>query len=59
MEYSGLIMSFGKHLGEAIEDLPLDYIQWLLDEDWFYEKQHKDLREALEGVLDDQGGDYK
>lgn len=41
-----MVMPFGKHKGELIEDLPTDYIEWLLTE--------CDLRPALQKELENQ-----
>jgi len=37
-------ISFGKHSGELIEDLPVSYVRWLLQQDWI----DPYLRKALE-----------
>ena len=31
-------LPFGKHKGEGIEDVPLNYLEWLMEQDWFLEK---------------------
>jgi len=39
-------MPFGKHKGEKLEDLPTDYIEWLLE--------NADLRSGLQAELENQ-----
>ena len=36
-----MVMPFGKHVDEDIREVPSDYFEWLLDEDWFEEKFEK------------------
>jgi uncharacterized protein (DUF3820 family) len=48
------IISFGNYAGEYIEDVPDDYVSWLLEQDWFEEKYPK-LFEIAEKLLDEQG----
>jgi len=45
-------MPFGKHKGEPVEDLPTDYIEWLLRE----ANLRDDLAEELQNQLDMRGG---
>lgn len=40
-------MLWGKFKGEPIEDLPTDYINWVLQQDWL----RADLAEELENQL--------
>lgn len=40
-------MPWGKFKGEPIEDLPTDYINWVLQQDWL----RADLAEELENQL--------
>lgn len=44
---SGIRMPFGKHKGEMVDDLPLDYIEWLLT-------NIDNLREELKAELERQ-----
>ena len=46
-------MSFGKHRGEYIEDLPLDYIQWCLDN---IDNLRDSLKEEMENQVILKGG---
>lgn len=32
------IMPFGKHQGKSLQNVPADYLLWLLDTDWCREK---------------------
>ena len=36
--FHAMLMSFGKHRGKSIEDIPSDYLEWLMEQDWFIEK---------------------
>jgi uncharacterized protein (DUF3820 family) len=31
-------MPFGKHKGESLEDIPVEYLDWLIGQDWMDEK---------------------
>ena len=44
---SGMIMPFGKHKGKPLEDIPLDYIEWSLE-------NLDDLRPSLREELENQ-----
>ena len=44
-------LSFGKHEGEDIEDIPSDYLRWLLETEWF-DKKHVDMVEPIETELE-------
>jgi len=38
-----MILHFGDHKGEDIQDVPIDYLKWLSEKCWF-----DDVREAAE-----------
>ena len=40
-------LSFGKHKGKDIEDVPSSYLRWLLDQKWF-EVSQKDMVKPIE-----------
>jgi uncharacterized protein (DUF3820 family) len=44
----GMTMPFGKHKGEFVEDLPPDYVEWLLEN---VERLNPSLQEELEKQL--------
>jgi uncharacterized protein (DUF3820 family) len=46
-------MPFGKHKGEALEDLDLSYVKWLEEQDWVSD----DLREAAQFEIERREGD--
>ncbi|MHC4569512.1 MAG: putative quorum-sensing-regulated virulence factor [Planctomycetota bacterium] len=46
---------FGKHRGEAIKDIPIKYLDWLLGQDWFVEK-FDDLAEEVKEFLENEAG---
>jgi hypothetical protein len=41
-------MPFGKHRGMLIEDLPLEYLEWLVDQDFVREPLNSKLRAEYE-----------
>lgn len=42
-----MLMPFGKHKGEPVEDLPTDYIEWLLAECVLHPSLQKELEAQL------------
>lgn len=46
------ILPFGKFEGEYVEDVPTEYLQWLVNQPRFRE-QHKKLSMEIDNVLDD------
>ena len=44
----GMRMPFGKHKGELVEDLPSDYVEWILEN---VERITPDLQTELEKQL--------
>ncbi len=45
------IMPWGKHVGEAIDDVPRHYLEWLLEQNWIEKPRHQELYEAVEEQL--------
>lgn len=46
------ILPFGLHRGKKITEIETDYLKWLMDQEWFEEKQkdiYNDVKEELEG----------
>ena len=43
-------ITFGKHKGKSVADLPSDYLRWLCGEDWVEEK-HEQLFELAQAEL--------
>lgn len=43
-------MPFGKHKGTEIEELPSDYIAWLLTQDWLQEPKNANILNAIKAV---------
>lgn len=41
-------MPFGKHKGEDICDIPIDYLKWLEEQDWMNERFRKDVQFEIE-----------
>lgn len=48
-EKKGMKMPFGKYKGQPLEDLPIDYIKWLLEN---IENLRDDLREELQNQVE-------
>ena len=46
------ILNFGKYEGEYVEDAPVEYLQWLVNQPMFRE-QHKNLSKEIDKVLND------
>lgn len=44
-----MMMPFGKHEGEEVDELPRSYLEWLSEQDFLEE----DLREEVEAALED------
>jgi len=45
-----IVLDFGKYSGSALSEIPLDYIRWLVDQDWFCENPLSEfVEEYLEG----------
>jgi len=42
-----VLIPFGKYKGEQVADCPRDYLNWLLEQDWLYDK-YPDLLDAIE-----------
>lgn len=40
-------MPFGKHEGTKLQDLPANYVEWLLEQEWFQD-EYPDYYEYLE-----------
>jgi len=44
------ILPFGNYKGKDIEDIPTDYLKWLLETDWF-DKKYPELVDEIETEL--------
>ena len=44
-------ISFGKYSGESLDDIPRNYLEWLLEQDFMYKKDKENLLEAIEAQL--------
>lgn len=49
-DYGEVVVPFGKHKGEQVGDLPVSYMRWCLDQEWF-EEQYPDLVTAFENEI--------
>lgn len=52
-----MTMPFGKHRGEAIEDLDTGYLIWLEEQEWFHEPRNQELCEAVQFEIARRQGD--
>lgn len=44
------ILSFGKHIGKDIEDVPSNYLEWVVQQNWFQDA-HEELVTSIESEL--------
>jgi len=47
----GTILTFGKHKGKAIDEVPDYYLEWITEQDWF-EKDYPALAGPVEAELE-------
>lgn len=45
-------MPFGKHAGQAMQDVPASYLHWLYHNSEFYNKQGIEIKEYIEQSWD-------
>ena len=50
---SCIVLDFGKHEGSCLGDVPVDYVQWLVDQAWF---QENPLYEYVSAYLEGETG---
>ena len=43
------IIPFGKYKGRAISECPIDYLDWLIGQDWLFEGLKESIEEYLQG----------
>jgi len=56
------LMSFGKHKGKRMKDVPGKYLCWLLEQDWFEEKWpniHAYIVNNIETIEEEKETDYE
>ena len=46
-----MILPFGKYVNREVREVPSDYLEWLMDEDWFCD-QYEELAAEVEDELD-------
>lgn len=46
------IISFGKYKGRAISECPVDYLDWLIGQDWLFEDLKTEIVQYLEGCAE-------
>lgn len=44
-------LTFGKHKGETLDEVPLKYLDWLLGQEWLFD----DARKAISAYLKQPG----
>jgi hypothetical protein len=52
----GMRMPFGKHRGKEIRELPDQYIQWILEQEWLRYPLKRQLEDELEGRMRNSRG---
>ena len=45
-------MPFGKHKGKPISECPIEYLDWLIGQDWCFDDLKDDIQEYLEGCAE-------
>ena len=45
-------LTFGKHKGKTVSECPIDYLDWLLGQDWLFDDMRSDIEQYLEGCAD-------
>jgi len=46
------VIPFGKHEGSKASDIDVEYLDWLLGQDWLFEDLKDQLQQHLEGRQD-------
>lgn len=46
------IIPFGKYKGWAVSECPIEYLDWLLGQDWLFEDLREDIEQYLEGCAE-------
>jgi len=52
MDTSDVIMPFGKHKGKKLSEIPVEYMDWLIGQDWLKWFAQGDLRNSIEEYLE-------
>jgi len=42
-------LTFGKYKGYAISECPIEYLDWLIGQDWLFNDLKEDIEEYLQG----------
>ena len=42
-------LSFGKYKGYAISEAPIEYLDWLIGQEWLFPDLKKEIEEYLQG----------
>ena len=45
-------MPFGKHKGKAISECPIEYLDWLIGQEWCFDDLKEDIEEYLQGCAE-------
>lgn len=43
-------LPFGKYKGKAISECPINYLDWLIGQDWLHDDLKEDIEEYLEAT---------
>jgi len=47
-----ILPEWSKHKGKEVEEVPSDYLHWLIEQDWMEKERLEELYEAIEYELD-------
>lgn len=54
-----MIIPFGKYKGQDFDDIPIDYIQWLEEQNWLKDELRQECQFQLDRRLGDRPGKGK
>lgn len=53
-----MIIPFGKHRGREVEEVPSDYLRWLMEQEWFESERWEELYVEVEDELETRERSY-
>ena len=42
------ILGFGKYKGRAVSECPIEYLDWLIGQEWLFDELREDIEEYLQ-----------
>ncbi len=45
-------LHFGKYKGRKVSECPVEYLDWLLDQEWLFEDLKEDIEQYLDGCAE-------